>query len=227
MTEADLAAERVLTRRLSDLLPGSLVIGEEACAADPDVLRQLGGDAVWVVDPVDGTMNFVRGKREFAIMVSLIRKAETIAAWIYRPTERQLLSAELGGGAYADGASLKAQASQRSLDRLKLAIHPRYFPEGIRSQVEQALPRFHSTKSSYCAAVEYQSIVTGRSDGSLYWRLFPWDHAAGVLIVNEAGGRACHIDGGLYSPIEDRHGLLVLRDPELWSLVHEALFPAV
>ncbi|HEX3499228.1 MAG TPA: inositol monophosphatase family protein, partial [Stellaceae bacterium] len=94
VTVADVASERRLTPALRDLLPGSLVVGEEAAAADPAVLTLLGGDdPVWVVDPIDGTANFAAGIPIFAIMVALIRRGETLAAWIHDPVKRVTASA--------------------------------------------------------------------------------------------------------------------------------------
>src|ERR1700730_15726265 len=86
VTVADVAAERRLSAVLTDLLPGSLVVGEEAAAADPGVLEALAGDApVWVIDPIDGTANFAEGKPVFAVMVALVRRGETVMAWIHDP----------------------------------------------------------------------------------------------------------------------------------------------
>src|SRR5258708_31980721 len=104
VTVADVASEQRLTPALRDLLPGSLVVGEEAVAADPAVLALLDGDApVWVVDPIDGTANFAAGIPMFAIMVALIRRGETLAAWIHDPLKRATATALAGGGAGGEG----------------------------------------------------------------------------------------------------------------------------
>src|SRR3954471_25020005 len=86
VTIADLAMEHRLTRELVDLLPGSLVVGEEACAEDPSVQdRLVTGDLVWLLDPIDGTYNFARSRPLIAVIVALVRQGETIAGWIHDP----------------------------------------------------------------------------------------------------------------------------------------------
>src|SRR5471030_1122781 len=107
VTVADVASEQRLTPALRDLLPGSVVVGEEAVAGDPAVLALLAGDdPVWVVDPIDGTANFAAGIPMFAIMVALIRRGETLAGWIHDPVKRATTSALLGEGAWCDGRRL-------------------------------------------------------------------------------------------------------------------------
>src|SRR6185437_5920408 len=95
VTIADQEAEKALTRRLTALLPGSVVVGEEAVAADPRVLERVRDPgAVWIVDPVDGTNNFAAGKTPFAVMVALLRDAEPAAAWIYDVVDDRMTLAE-------------------------------------------------------------------------------------------------------------------------------------
>lgn len=228
VTEADLAAEAALAPALTALLPGSLAVGEEAVAADPTVLDRLSGDApVWVVDPIDGTANFVAGRDDFAVMVALIRRGETLAGWIHRPTSGDDLIAELGSGVTLNGAPIRLDGPPQPAAALHVAVHPRYLPDHLRGPVEAARGAFRDTRSSDCAAVEYQAILTGASDGALYWRLMPWDHAAGALMLREAGARVAHLDGRPYVPAPPvPNGLLVARDPKTWDLLRGILFSA-
>ncbi len=111
VTVADVAAEQVISRRLLDLMPGSLVVGEEAVAEDPRVMEVLGGTApVWVIDPIDGTGNFAGGRPVFAVMVALIRQAETLGAWIHDPIGQRTGIAQAGEGTFLDGRRLEAAA---------------------------------------------------------------------------------------------------------------------
>ena len=119
VTVADLAAERQITRRLRDLLPGSQVVGEEATAEEPALLDKFTqeDDWIWVIDPIDGTANFARGKPVFALMVGLVRRGETRAAWILDPIGPRCATAERGAGAWLDGARLALGPPPRVLDR--------------------------------------------------------------------------------------------------------------
>ncbi|HEY9548370.1 MAG TPA: inositol monophosphatase family protein, partial [Kiloniellaceae bacterium] len=104
VTVVDLAVERRLSAQLRDLLPGSLVVAEEAVHADPDLMQQLDTAApVWIIDPIDGTRNFAHGRPVFAIMVGLAQAGESLAAWILEPVSGRFGVAERGGGAWMGG----------------------------------------------------------------------------------------------------------------------------
>jgi fructose-1,6-bisphosphatase/inositol monophosphatase family enzyme len=116
VTVADEAAEIAITPRLLALLPGSIVVGEEAAAADPELLRHLSGDqSVWVIDPIDGTANYASGVPVFAVMVALIRDDRTIASWIYDPISGEMAMAKAGSGVSVAGDTLPPW---RSFDQL-------------------------------------------------------------------------------------------------------------
>ena len=107
VTIADERAEAAMTPRLMALLPGSIVIGEEAAAKDPKLVERLLHDQVaWIVDPVDGTANFAEGKEEFVSMVALVRGDELIGSWIHLPMTGHTAIAERGAGATYDGARI-------------------------------------------------------------------------------------------------------------------------
>ena len=111
VTAADRAAEIALTERLPELVPGSIVVGEEAVATDPSVLQRLRGAApVWIVDPLDGTKNFAAGRGPFGTMVALVERGTLLASGIYLPESDRVFLAERGLGTYVDGcASLRVR----------------------------------------------------------------------------------------------------------------------
>lgn len=227
VTIADQEAERALTRGLTALLPGSQVVGEEAVAADPAVLRRVGDDgAVWIVDPVDGTNNFAAGKTPFAVMVALLRDGEPAASWIYDVVDERMAVAEAGSGAYVDGVRVKTRTDDPGADGLRGVVAHKYLPEDLRQRSAPNYPRFGAvTAGRHCAGYEYLAVATDEQQFALFWRILPWDHVPGALIVREAGATVLHLDGSAYRPTDSERGLLVAANPDVWRTVDSTLFP--
>jgi fructose-1,6-bisphosphatase/inositol monophosphatase family enzyme len=214
VSAADRAVERRLGSALTAMLPGSNLVGEEGVHADPRLYGALRGDAwVWVVDPIDGTRNFVRGSDGFGIMVALVHRARTRAAWILLPVRRRLFVAEEGAGAYADGERLRAPSDDEVENAApRGCLFLSFMPEELRRRVErQCANRFVEQVSGGCSAVDYTSVAQGRTDFLVYYRLLPWDHAPAALIVCEAGGVSIHPDGRPYGPLDPNETTIVAR----------------
>jgi len=227
VTIADQEAERALTLGLTGLLPGSIVVGEESVAADPGVLSGVGDDgAVWIVDPVDGTNNFAAGKTPFAVMVALLRDGEPVASWILDVVEDRMTIAEAGSGAWIDGVRIKARTDNPGAAALNGSANPHYLPDDLRFAVDRNRHRLGTvTVGAHCAGWEYPAVVTDVQQFALFWRILPWDHVPGTLIVREAGGTALHLDGAAYRPTDNDRGLIIAPNDEVWHTVRDTLFP--
>ncbi len=225
VTVADLAMERVLSAALPDLVPGSVVVGEEAASADATVLDRLAAhDWVWVIDPVDGTSNFAAGRPVIAVIVALVHRGETVAGWIHDPLAASTALAERGRGAWRDGRRLTvAQPVPPAL--MDGSLNGRFFPGSRRRYLEDQRGHFRSIKPLFCAGQEYLLMAAGRRHFALFGRLKPWDHAAGVLLHAEAGGYSARLDGTPYRPDgPPTGGLLMAPDAASWQAVHDILF---
>lgn len=226
VTVADREAEVIITRRLQELLPVP-VVGEEAVAADPSLARALGTEpAVWLVDPVDGTSNFVAGRPDFAVMASLVRAGHTVASWIYQPVSGVSYSAELGSGAWRDGHRLVREPAGDDPEKWRGWVKSRYVEPALHHQLQSNARAFGPiTPGLRSAGMEYPQLAEGSHEFILYWRTLPWDHAPGSLLVTEAGGVSARLDGSAYRPeppgCED--GLLVACDPAVWERTREIL----
>ena len=160
VTIADREAEAILTAGLAPLLPGSRVIGEEACAIDPRLIDSLGEGTVWLVDPLDGTGNFAAGRPDFAVMVALLRDGATQAAWILNPLSGQLARAELGSGAWIGDRRMEA-APQAPGTRLRGSIG-RFMPDEMQASLEERLSAdAERLPGLMSAGVEYPMIGAG------------------------------------------------------------------
>lgn len=222
VTVADREAEAILTAGLTPLLPGSRVLGEEACSLDPTRLDGLADGLVWLVDPLDGTANFAAGEPVFAVMVALLRDGETIAGWMLNPVTGDLARAERGAGAWLDDERLEASAPVPG-QRLRGSIG-RFMPEAMQADVTERLRAGGELLPGLkCAGVEYPMIGAAERDFAFYWRTIAWDHAPGVLFLNEAGGKAARPDGSAYAPGSAGSGLLVARHPEVWATAKRML----
>jgi len=216
VTLADIEAEKALTRRLPDLIPGSVVVGEEAAYADPKILARIDQDApVWVIDPVDGTGNFSKGIAAFGLIVALTHKGETVAGWILDPVDDRIAITERGGGATLNGARVHINLPPGRLrDLTGCAFGPR--GKTLRGRVGKL-------KHIGSAAQVYLGIAENRLHFASYSRLMPWDHAAGVLLHTEAGGHNGLIDGTPYAPTQHKGDLLLAPNLELWDEMAEVL----
>jgi fructose-1,6-bisphosphatase/inositol monophosphatase family enzyme len=209
VTLADTEAEAELSRLLRSLLPGSTVVGEEGVAADPSILSRLDEVApVWLIDPIDGTRNFVHGRPRFAVMVALVVGGETVQGWIYDPFSDRMAIAEKGGGSRISGRRMTI-APGRPLSRLSGTAGWRHPPA-----LGQAVARLVRTG---CAGHDYLALLEDGIQFAYFRRLNPWDHAAGELLHREAGGHAGLLDGGAYRPLPLADSLLLAPDAASWA----------
>ncbi len=226
VTVADREAEELLTAGLMALRPGSRVLGEEAVAADPFRMSLIAEDGeVWVVDPVDGTANFAAGLEPFAIMVALLRDGVAVASCILDPVGGVAAVAERGAGAFFDGVRASAPTMHRPAHALRGPSSSRYIPIGLRTSIEAAIPTVGEVlPGANCAGYEYPAIVRDEQQFAVFWRTLPWDHAPGVLFVEEAGGVGWRLDGAPYLAAEyERTGLLVAQNQDVWHTVRSTL----
>lgn len=225
VTAADREAEALLTAGLLALLPGSAVLGEEAASAQPDSVQRLSGQAdLWVVDPLDGTANFVEGKPTFSVMVALMRCGETVASWMLDPLTDKLAVAQKGGGAWLGGQRIATPRTVPDDRDLRGAVLTRFLPAELRLNIEARAPRVGGILPGLrCAGHEYPDVATGAQNFVLFWRTEPWDHAPGALFITEAGGYVARLDGTPYVPLVGGKGLLVAQNRETWQSVVRCL----
>jgi fructose-1,6-bisphosphatase/inositol monophosphatase family enzyme len=228
VTEADVEAERMIRSELERLAPSALFVGEESVAADPDLLHRIGGaELAVIVDPVDGTFNFASGIPAFGVMASVVYKGETVAGIIYDPMGDDWVMAEKGSGAFLrrpDGdAQRLAVAGAKPLEAMIGMASVGYFFGEQRQQILSNLAKVRMFACYRCAAQEYRTLAGGHVDFALYNKLMPWDHLAGTLIVQEAGGHVARFDGSAYRPTDVDGGLLVATDPDSWQVLRREI----
>jgi myo-inositol-1(or 4)-monophosphatase len=217
VTAADRAAEILIRERIRQQWPTHDVLGEEQGLSDQ------GSEYRWYVDPLDGTTNFAHGFPVFCVSIALEHhaiehKGQRIAAVIYDPTRDELFSAEQGRGAQLNGESIHVSKTAA----LKESLLATGFPSQKRHKnpniyfYHQITLHSHGVRRAGSAALDLCNVAAGRFDGFWEFNLNPWDTAAGVLIVEEAGGKVTRFDG---SPFEISSRETVASN----GLIHEAL----
>ena len=193
VTEYDLAVERFLKEKLPPLVPGSVFFGEEE-AENADPSRGW----AFIVDPIDGTTNFVRDLRQSAISVALARDGAVEYGVVYDLYKDELFSARRGGGAFLNGSPI--HVSTRPLSQgvfgMGTAIYKREYLEPTMRLTEQLFRRSCDFRRLGSAALDLCNVACGRTEVFFEFSLCPWDYAAGSLLVEEAGGAVCTLEGG-------------------------------
>lgn len=229
VTEADEAAERVISARLNDLAPDALIVGEEAVAADPPLLHKLAdADYAITVDPVDGTANFAAGLPAFAVMAAVVRRGEVVAGVIYDPMGDDWLMAEQGGGAwlvFPDGRRIRqAWAEPVPLNQMIGCSSVFLLPHEKRRPILQNLDKVRLNASYRCAGHEYRMAMGGHLHFLMYGKLMPWDHLPGTLIARESGAYFRRLDGSPYLPSHTDGGLIVTSDQASFEALRKEVF---
>lgn len=212
VTVADREAEVAITDVLRSAYPDALIVGEEAVAADPAILRRAGDAGHWfTVDPIDGTKNFVHGSPDHAVMVAELQGPTVTRSWIWQPEHQLAYVAELGSGAWCGDRRLTIGRSARQ-------------PDGRtswRREVGQSLggdlPPMTLTWAS--CGIDYPKLVEGETDYIVYGGTMPWDHAPGSLLLTEAGGVVGYPDLAPYDPTTLRKPLIAAGSPEIFEQV--------
>ena len=193
VTEYDLAVEAFLKEQLPPLCPGSIFYGEEE-AENADPSRGW----AFIVDPIDGTTNFVRGLRQSAISVALARDGQVEYAVVFDPYKNEMFSARRGGGAFLNGAPIRVSDKPlaEGIFGMGTAIYRREYLEPTMRVTEQLFRRACDFRRLGAAALDLCDVACGRVELFFEYSLCPWDFAAGSLIITEAGGHISTLQGG-------------------------------
>ncbi len=196
VTQADRRSEKAVVARLRARFPDHAIVAEEGGGVETSSSYR------WFIDPLDGTTNFAHGYPCFAVSVGLEDSGELIAAVIYQPVTRELFTAAKGEGAYLNQKRIQVS----KIDRLATSLLVTGFPSVKRTQNPNIhyywdfSLRSHGVRRDGSAAMDLASVACGRFDGFWEFGLHPWDTAAGVLLVREAGGVVTTFGGEQYRP---------------------------
>ena len=184
VTEADLAVQRFLQNKLGKLLPNCGFLCEEENVAD------LQKEYLWVIDPIDGTTNFARGLPECAISVALLYKNEPVLGVVFAPRLKLLFTAVKGKGAFCCGKRIRTSQKtfEESLFCTGLCLYQKELSDSCSQIIAQVHPKCNDIRRLGSCALELCYLALGRCDLFFEIRTYPWDYAAGLLIIEEAGG---------------------------------------
>ncbi len=202
VTETDLAVEAMLKESLGALLPGAGFLGEEGGAEGGT--GASGSELMWVVDPVDGTTNFAHGIPFVATSVALCHRGQPVLGLVNLPILGELFSAARGQGAWLDGEAIHVSPTPTLLEAVVATGFPYDIAPHLKTilrQLELAMPATQGVRRPGAAALDLAYVACGRYDAFFEFALNPWDTAAGILLVQEAGGRVGRmLEDGPYVP---------------------------
>jgi 3'(2'), 5'-bisphosphate nucleotidase/myo-inositol-1(or 4)-monophosphatase len=164
-------------------------------AAEQHRLWDEGAEGLWVVDPIDGTTNFVAGLPFFAISVAYFIEGRAVIGVVYDPATREMFAASRGGGVTMNGLKLPLRPPAASLAECVAGVDFKRIPKKLGDDLATR-PPYYSQRNFGCSTLEWAYVAAGRLDLLLHGGQKLWDYAAGHLILREAGGVACTLDGG-------------------------------
>jgi len=195
VTETDKRSEALIVGRLRREFPDHRIVAEEGSGGAAEASQYE-----WHVDPLDGTTNFAHGYPCFAISIGLLRNGEPLVGVVFNPVSNELFSATLGGGAFLNGRPIQVSKIEKlstSLVATGFPVHKRGDTGNIHYYWEFTL-RSHGVRRDGSAALDLCSVACGRFEGFWEFGLKSWDTAAGILLVQEAGGKVTSLSGGAY-----------------------------
>ncbi len=219
VTEADRRAEVLITAAAREILPGAEVVGEEAVAEDASILKRIGtAETCVIIDPVDGTWNFAKGLAVFGVLLAVTHRGETVFSVLYDPIVDDWVLARKGGGAwFCDPAGrcdrLDVSGPREPSDFAGYAC-PSLLPTEMQQRFVLELIKRGRVQDLRCACHDYRMMCFGHGQFSFAMKLMPWDHAAGALAYQEAGGHVGLLDGRDYAPTLTEGYMVSTRDAD-------------
>lgn len=216
-TEADLASQALLERELPKLV-NCPVLGEEMTVAEQKALWEAHADGIWIVDPIDGTTNFVHGLPHFSVSIALFRLGRPTIGVVYIPALDECYSAAAGYGAWMNGQPLPLRLDvPQTLGEAVAAVEPKYLGGRLPARVVSVAP-FSSLRNYGSSTIDWCWLAAGRTDLMLHGSQKLWDYAAGVLILLESGGQiaSIHHDNYWQDHVWQR-SVVAARSPSLFK----------
>lgn len=214
-TDADLAAQEALTRKLQAIL-NVPVIGEEMSPKDQVAGWAEGAQGVWCIDPIDGTSNFARGLPYFAVSVALIREGRSHLGVVYDPVSKETFAAELGRGTFLNGVKLVGRNAAKSLADALANVDMKRLSTNLVTQLATN-PPYSSQRNFGASTLDWCYTAAGRYDVYLHGGQKLWDYAAGSLVLQEAGGFACSLEHDDFNQSDIwQRSVVASLDPELF-----------
>jgi myo-inositol-1(or 4)-monophosphatase len=201
VTDADKASEALILAAIRERYPDHAILAEESGAAAG------AGEYQWVIDPLDGTINYLHGMPFYCVSIALLHHGEPVVGVVYDPTRGELFAAERGGGARCNGRLMRVSATERLVDALLTTGFPydRFDdPDNNLREHAHMLMRCQDLRRPGSAALELCYVAAGRHDAHWELGLNPWDISAGAVILREAGGLATTYDGQPWTPASRR-----------------------
>jgi myo-inositol-1(or 4)-monophosphatase len=192
VTAADLESQKLILTALRRAFPGDDFKAEE------DAARLTGAEHLWLIDPLDGTVNYAHGYPASCVSIGVLRRGKPVLGGVIDPFRGELFLAEKGRGTTLNGRPVRVSAARRVADSLLItgfAYDRAERPDFYLSRFKAFLTRAHDVRRSGSAALDMAWIAAGRADGFWEFNLNPWDVAAGWLLVQEAGGKVGDFDG--------------------------------
>ncbi len=232
VTLADTLAEAQMIAEISEAWPEALVAGEEAVAAD-ETLRAQMATAEWavVIDPVDGTWNFTKGLALFGMIIAVLHRGRPVHALLFDPILDDWIEATADGPATMTSGSAASDergptplstSRETRIERMNGYVTLGLFPRALKQRIVTGFPDFARITSLRCACHEYRLVAQGHAEFAISGpKPHPWDHAAGVLAVQRAGGVARMIDGRPYDAGILRGVVLAAASQEVWDQMAE------
>jgi myo-inositol-1(or 4)-monophosphatase len=219
-TEADLACQQALQRGLPAILPHP-VLGEEMEREEQDALWEANRDGLWVVDPIDGTTNFVNGLPYFAISVGLMVAGKSELGVIYNPVSDEMFYARRGLGAWLNGHRLPLKTINNCIGDAIASVEVKYLRSGkLAARIGSVAP-CGSQRNMGSSTLDWCFLAAGRYDLYLHGGQRLWDYAAGAVIAEEAGARLASLNTDDYwSDVIWKRSVVAAITPELFSQWH-------
>ena len=217
VTEADLQSEKLILESLGRHFPEDTFLTEETG------LHGAASKRVWLIDPLDGTINFAHEMPFFAVSIALQLQGETMLGVVYNPCTQELFEASKGSGAFLNRKSITVSKTDKLIDSLVATGFPYTMhqnPGDVMQRFNNLIVRGQSIRRLGSAAMDLCYVAAGRLAGFWEQDLKPWDSAAGAILVEEAGGRVTDFDGTPFTPF-----LKTLLASN--SLIHEAMLAAL
>ena len=218
VTSADVNVQHYLEEHLLNLIPGSTFLGEEG-------EQVIESEYIWVVDPIDGTSNFIRGLGASAISVGLVKNGKPHLGVIYEPYKGEMYWAERGKGAYLNGKPI--HVSDRDFKHATMCSAASLYDKDLAEPCFNIIQKVYYQSDDFrrfgAAAIELAYLAAGRVELYFEIRLFPWDMAAGIVLIEEAGGyiEVLHEEG---LPFDRPAGMIAASSKENFEQLREIVY---